>query len=70
MYKLYIGDYMNEGTPATWTISCTTPKKHLKKHVREIIPNLKHGMELYIVHDGEIHSYFREQLCKYFEEKK
>jgi hypothetical protein len=69
MYKLYIGDYLKEGTPATWTISCTTPKKHLKKHVNEVVPLLKYGMELYIVHNNEVHAYFRENLGKYFKEK-
>lgn len=70
MYKLYIGDYLKEGTPATWTINCTTPKKHLKRHVNEVVPLLRQGMELYIVHNGEVHAYFREDLAKYFKEKK
>lgn len=70
MYKLYIGDYLKEGTPATWTISCTTPKKHLANHVNEIVKNLRHGMELYIVHKDEVHAYFRENLGRYFNEKK
>lgn len=70
MYKLYIGSYVEKGTPATWTISSTTPKKYLKKHVKEIVPNLKYGMELYIVHNNEVHAYFRDGLRKYFEEKK
>lgn len=69
MYKLYIGDYLKEGTPATWTINCTTPKKHLKRHVNEVVPLLRQGMELYIVHNGEVHAYFREQLGRYFDGK-
>lgn len=69
MYKLYIGDYLKEGTPATWTINSTVPKKHLKKHVNEVVPLLRQGMELYIVHNGEVHAYFREGLSKYFTEK-
>ena len=70
MYKLYIGDYLKEGTPSTWTINCTTPKKHLRKHVNEVVPLLRHGMELYIVHNNEVHAYFREGLEKYFKEEK
>lgn len=70
MYKLYIGDYMQEGTPATWTINSTVPRKHLKKHVNEVVPLLRPGMELYIVHRDEVHAYFRENLKKYFKEDK
>lgn len=70
MYKLYIGDYLKEGTPATWTIVCQTPKKHLARHVNEIVPILKPGMELYIKHNEEIHAYFREDLRRYFDERK
>jgi hypothetical protein len=70
MYKLYIGDYLKEGTPAAWTIVCQTPKKHLKTHVREIVPILRPGMELYIKHNDEVHAYFREDLRRYFDEKK
>ena len=69
MYKLYIGDYLKEGTPAAWTINYTVPKKHLKKHVNELVPLLRQGMELYIVHDNEVHAYFRENLEKYFKDK-
>ena len=69
MYKLYIGDYLKEGTPATWTIVCQTPKKHLVRHVNEIVSRLKPGMELYIKHNKEIHAYFREDLRRYFDEK-
>lgn len=69
MYRLYIGDYLKEGVPATWTIVCQTPKKHLKTHVKEIIPILKPGMELYIKHNDEVHAYFRENLRRYFYEK-
>lgn len=69
MYKLYIGDYLKEGTPATWTINSTVPKKHLKKQVTEVVSLLRQGMELYIVHDNEIHAYFRENLEKYFKDK-
>ena len=70
MYKLYIGDYLKEGTPATWTIVGTTPKKHLKKHINEVVPRLRPGMELYIVHNQEIHAYFRENLDRFFKEEK
>ena len=70
MYKLYIGDYLKEGTPATWTIVCSTPKKHLRKQVNEVVPLLRQGMELYIVHNNEVHAYFREGLAKYFKEEK
>ncbi len=69
-YKLYIGDYLDEGLPATWTINSSVPRKHLKKHVKEIVPLLKHGMELYIVHNGETHAYFRENLEKVLGENK
>lgn len=69
MYKLYIGDYIKEGTPATWTINCTVPKNQLKKHVNEVVPLLRQGMELYIIHNNEVHAYFRENLEKYFKEK-
>lgn len=64
MYKLYVGTYMEEGTPATWTICGQVPRKHLQKQVEEIVKNLRPGMELYIMNDeGEIKPYFRE-LCK------
>ena len=69
MYKLYIGDYLKDGTPPTWTINSTVPKKHLKKQVTEVVSLLRHGMELYIVHDNEVHAYFRENLEKYFKDK-
>lgn len=70
MYKLYIGDYLKEGTPAAWTLVCQTPKKYLKKHINEIIPNMKFGWELYIMHNNEVHAYFRENLGRYFNEKR
>lgn len=69
MYKLYIGDYLNEGTPATWTIVCQTPKRYLARHINEIIPRMKPGWELYIVHNNQTKAYFRENLGRYFDEK-
>lgn len=65
MYRLYIGDYKKEGTPATWTIVGQVPKKHLKNRMMEVIPHLRVGMELYILTPtGEIKSYFRDNLAK------
>lgn len=70
MYKIYVGQYEEKGTPATWTICGKVPKKHLKTYINRITPNLKHGMELYIVTPkGEVKAYFRDKLKSLFDEK-
>lgn len=42
-------------------------KKHLAKHINEIIPRMKPGWELYIVHNNQTKAYFRENLGRYFD---
>ena len=64
-YKLYIGQYQKEGTPATWIIHGVVPKNNLKNRIKEVVPSLKMGMELYIVTPrGEIKAYFRDGIDK------
>lgn len=61
MYKLFIGDYLKEGTPATWTLVCQAPcKQTIKRVIKELETRVKPGMELYIVHKDNINAYFRE----------
>lgn len=70
MYYIYVGQYEKEGTPATWTITGKVPKSGLKKHIKELVPNLKMGMELYIITpENEVKAYFRDELEKYFIDK-
>lgn len=64
-YKIYTGQYEKEGVPAIWTINGVVPKNGLKSKIKEIVPNLKFGMELYIVTpSGEIKAYFRDGIDK------
>lgn len=61
MYKLFIGDYLKEGTPATWTLVCQSCcKQTIKRVIDELKTRVKPGMELYIVHKDNINAYFRE----------
>ena len=63
MYKLFIGDYLDEGTPATWTlVCCNTRKSVINRVIKELLPRLKMGMELYIVYNNEVHAYFRDKM--------
>ena len=53
MYKLYVGDYVKEGTPATWTLVHSS--EHLSvEDIKEIVINLKYGMDLYIVQNNKV----------------
>lgn len=65
-YKLYIGQYEKEGTPATWNLQAVVSKEMLKNQVLAIVPNLRYGMELYIVNDDGVKAYFRDGLDKVF----
>ena len=61
MYKLFIGDYLKEGTPATWTLVYQSHcKKIIKRVIEELKTRVKPGMELYIVHKDRTNAYFRE----------
>ena len=61
MHKLFIGDYLKEGTPATWTLVCQSHcKQTIKRVIDELKTRVKPGMELYIVHKNYINAYFRE----------
>lgn len=53
MYKVYIGDYVKKGVPATWTLVRSTEFLSVED-IKEIIINLKYGMDLYIVKDNKL----------------
>ena len=53
MYKLYIGDYVKKGVPATWTLVHSTDFLSVED-TKEIVVNLKYGMDLYIVHNNKL----------------
>lgn len=60
-YKLFIGDYKKEGTPATWTlVRQDTNKDVIKRAISDLLPEMKQGWEMYIVHGEEVHAYFRD----------
>lgn len=53
MYKLYVGDYVKEGTPATWTLvhsSCCEPIEEFERFGTR----LKYGLDLYVVRDNKV----------------
>ena len=53
MYKIYVGDYVNKGVPNTWTLVHSS--EHLSvEDIKEIVINLKYGMDLYIVKENKI----------------
>lgn len=65
-YKLYIGSYVKEGKPTTWTIASTVPRKGLIKAIKELSTSLKYGMELYILTpSGEIKAFYRENISQF-----
>lgn len=53
MYKIYIGDYVKKGVPATWTLVRSTEFLSVED-IKEILVNLKYGMDLYIVHNNKL----------------
>lgn len=53
MYKIYVGDYVKEGTPSTWTLVHSTKFLSVEE-IKEIVINLKYGMDLYIVHNNKL----------------
>lgn len=53
MYKIYVGDYVKKGVPNTWTLVHSS--EHLSvEDIKEIVINLKYGMDLYIVKENKI----------------
>lgn len=63
MYRVYIGDFVKKGTPATWTLVYRSEHKPIKE-AKEIGRNLKYGMDLYIVHDNKlIARYYGGEKC-------
>lgn len=63
MYKIYIGDFVKKGTPATWTLVYRSEHKPIKE-AKEIGRKLKYGMDLYIVHDNKlIARYYGGEKC-------
>lgn len=65
-YKLYVGAYEKEGTPASWTIVSTVPRCGLLPAIKEISSKLRYGMELYILTPNqEIKAFYRDNLSQY-----
>lgn len=65
-YKLYVGDYTEEGKPATMTIVSTVPRCGLKRAIKELSSSLKYGMELYIITpNNELKAFYRDNLSQY-----
>lgn len=63
MYKLYVGDYVKEGTPATWTLVHSSYYEPVEEIERYAV-NLKYGMDLYMVHDNKlIARYYGGEKC-------
>lgn len=63
MYKIFIGDYVEEGKPATWTIIYQgKSKKEAQRIIKEMIPRMKYGWEMYIEKDGNLKGFFRNKL--------
>ena len=53
MYRIYVGEYVKEGLPNTWTlvhISKIYPSGILNK----LNENIKYGMDIYITKNGKI----------------
>lgn len=63
MYKLYVGDYVKEGTPATWTLvhsSCCEPIEEFDR----LGARLKYGMDLYLTKENKlIARYYGGKMC-------
>lgn len=65
MYRIYVGDSVKKGTPATWTLVYRSEHKPIKE-AKEIGRKLKYGMDLYIVHDNKLIAryYGGKNVCK------
>lgn len=57
MFKLYVGDYVKEGTPATWTLVHSSYYEPIEE-IERIGALLKYGLDLYIVRDNKVISRF------------
>ena len=53
MYKLYIGDYVREGTPATWTLVYSSYCEPVEE-IERFGTRLKYGLDLYVVRDNKV----------------
>lgn len=53
MYKIYIGDYVKKGVPATWTLLHSSEHEPTEE-IKRFVVNLKYGMDLYIVQDNKL----------------
>lgn len=63
MYRIYVGDFVKKGTPATWTLVYRSEHKPIKE-AKEIGRKLKYGMDLYMIHDNKlIARYYGGEKC-------
>lgn len=53
MYKLYVGDYVKKGVPATWTL-VNSSEHEPTEEIKRFAVNLKYGMDLYIIQDNKL----------------
>lgn len=67
-YKLYLGDYIEQGIPDNAIACGQVPKSGLKKAVQEI--TRQRNFEVYILTpSGDIKAYTRDKLEKFFVDK-
>lgn len=53
MYRIYVGEYVKEGLPNTWTLVFSSEHEPLEEF-KKLGTNLKHGMDLYLTKDNKL----------------
>lgn len=62
-YKIFVGDYVKEGTPAALTLCGTSTKEMLSQKVIQLLPMIKHGLDIFIENpDKKITAYYRDNM--------
>lgn len=60
--KVFVGDYVKDGTPATWTLMYEHEDNAIgiDYTLRNILPFMRFGMEIYFVDGKDVVGYFRD----------
>lgn len=62
---VYIGTYLESGTPATWNfMGCGKPEDMLKYTIDKLVPKIRPGMDIYLRNLNGCFAYHRD-LKKY-----
>lgn len=66
LYKLFVGEAIQEGMPANSRLLAVVPRETLKRKIISLVNQLSDGQDLYLVDGEDVSAYYRDGLDKIF----